>query len=131
MYLILKGWLYLSNLSIFEKKANITARCISIFSNGTPTVLHVIYIDLSISFGLDKVQLMNTKINNTPEEWIDPDDAPEITEEDLKRGLWAINGRKVSEAEGRAAFASRLKDIAEAQNGTLSNNEQEKPNSGS
>lgn len=54
---------------------------------------------------------MNTKINITPEEWIDPDDAPEITEEDLKRGIWAINRRIVSGAEGRAAFAERLRDI--------------------
>lgn len=73
---------------------------------------------------------MNRKTNNTPVEWIDPDDVPELTEEDLKRGIWKINGRIVSEAEGRAAFALELKDIAETENGILSNNKQEKPNSG-
>ena len=45
-------------------------------------------------------------------EWIDPDDAPELTKEDLKRGVWKINGRIVSEAEGRAAFAERLGNIS-------------------
>ena len=55
---------------------------------------------------------MTSKINNTPVEWIDPDDAPELTEEDLKRGVWKINGRIVSEAEGRAAFAERLRNIS-------------------
>jgi F420-0:gamma-glutamyl ligase len=70
---------------------------------------------------------MNPSSPQNPDPWIDPDDAPEITSADLKRGVWAINGKIVSEAEGRVAFASRLKDIAEAENGTLSNNKQGKP----
>ncbi|WP_216258113.1 hypothetical protein [Polynucleobacter sp. UB-Piko-W3] len=49
-------------------------------------------------------------LEDTNFEWIDPDDAPELTEEDLKRGIWKINGRIVSEAEGRAAFAERLRN---------------------
>lgn len=71
---------------------------------------------------------MSPSSPQNPDPWIDPDDAPEITGADLKRGLWAINGKIVSEAEGRSAFASRLKDIAASENGALSNNEQEKPN---
>jgi len=50
---------------------------------------------------------MNVKLKNTVEEWIDPDDAPEITAEDLKRGIWAIDGKVVSEKEGREAFAKK------------------------
>ena len=80
---------------------------------------------------IDKVLCMNQISSPNSDAWIDPDDPPEITGADLKRGVWAINGKIVSEAEGRAAFASRLSDIAESENGTLSNNEQKKPNSGS
>ena len=52
---------------------------------------------------------MTRKTNNTPVEWHDPDDAPEITAEDLKRGIWAIDGEVVSENEGRNAFAKKLR----------------------
>jgi len=37
------------------------------------------------------------------------DDIPELTDEDLKRGVWKIGARVVSEAEGRAAFSAALK----------------------
>ena len=56
-------------------------------------------------------------LEDTNSEWIDPDDAPELTEEDLKRGIWKINGRIVSEAEGRAAFAERLRNISKDEAG--------------
>lgn len=49
-------------------------------------------------------------LEDTNSEWLDPDDASELTEEDLKRGIWKIKGRIVSEAEGRAAFAERLRN---------------------
>jgi len=52
---------------------------------------------------------MNVKLKYTAKEWVDPDDAPEITAEDLKRGTWAINGKVVSEKEGREAFAKKLR----------------------
>ena len=65
---------------------------------------------------------MNPSSPQNPDPWIDPDDATELTDAELKRAVWSINGIIVSEAEGRAAFASRLKDITEAENGTLSNN---------
>ena len=45
--------------------------------------------------------------------WIDSDDAPELTQEDLKRDIWSIDGQMVSEAEGRAAFAKKLKENSE------------------
>ena len=45
-------------------------------------------------------------------EWVDPDDAPEITVDDLKRGIWAIDGKVVSENEGRAAFTRKLQEYS-------------------
>ena len=52
---------------------------------------------------------MNVKIKNTTVEWVDPDDAPELTEEDLVRAVWTIGGKVVSEKEGREAFAKKLR----------------------
>ena len=52
---------------------------------------------------------MNVKLKNTPLEWVDPDDAPELTDEDLARAVWTIGGKVVSEQEGRAAFAKKLR----------------------
>jgi hypothetical protein len=46
---------------------------------------------------------------NLNPEWVDPDDAPEIRSEDLRHGIWAIDGKVVSENEGRNAFAKRLR----------------------
>jgi uncharacterized protein (DUF4415 family) len=52
---------------------------------------------------------MNVKSKNIAREWIDPDDAPEVTTEDLKRGVWSIDGKVVSEREGREAFTKKLR----------------------
>ena len=52
---------------------------------------------------------MNVKLKNTPIEWIGPDDAPELTDEDLARAVWRIGGVLVSEKEGREAFTKRLR----------------------
>ena len=52
---------------------------------------------------------MNVKTKNIAREWIDPDDAPEVTVEDLKRGVWSVDGEVVSEREGREAFAKKLR----------------------
>ena len=52
---------------------------------------------------------MNVKTKNMAIKWVDPDDAPEIRAEDLKRGTWAVDGKVVSEKEGRAAFARKLR----------------------
>jgi hypothetical protein len=46
---------------------------------------------------------------NLNSKWVDPDDAPEITAEDLKRGIWTIDGKIVSENEGRDAFVKKLR----------------------
>ena len=52
---------------------------------------------------------MNVKLKNTQKEWIDSDDAPEISAADLQRGVWSVEGKVVSEKEGRKAFAKRLR----------------------
>ena len=49
---------------------------------------------------------------NSNPEWLDPDDAPEITADDLKRGIWAIDGKVVSENEGRAVFTRKLQEYS-------------------
>jgi len=43
--------------------------------------------------------------------WVDPDDAPALTGEELRRpgGKWRIGGREVSSEEGKAAFRKVLK----------------------
>jgi uncharacterized protein (DUF4415 family) len=38
----------------------------------------------------------------------DPDDGPAITAKDLTRGIWRIRRKRVSAAEGRAAFRKVL-----------------------
>lgn len=43
------------------------------------------------------------------------DDAPELTTEDVKRGVWSIDEKVVSEAEGRAAFAKKFKAHSQKQ----------------
>jgi uncharacterized protein (DUF4415 family) len=37
------------------------------------------------------------------------DDLPELTDEDMTRGTWSVNGVEVSEAEGRAAFRKQIR----------------------
>jgi uncharacterized protein (DUF4415 family) len=51
---------------------------------------------------------MNAKLPNTPSEWVDPDDAPELTDEFFARGVWQIGERVVSAEEGRAAARAAL-----------------------
>jgi len=43
--------------------------------------------------------------------WVDPDDAPELTGDELDRAdaTWRIAGRKVTSAEGRTAFRAALR----------------------
>jgi hypothetical protein len=47
---------------------------------------------------------------NLNPEWLDPDDAPEISADDLKHGIWAIDEKIVSENEGRADFTRKLQE---------------------
>jgi uncharacterized protein (DUF4415 family) len=53
--------------------------------------------------------LMNEKLQSSNPEWIDPGDAPELTEEFFEHGEWKIGDRVVSPAEGTAAFREALK----------------------
>ncbi len=61
---------------------------------------------------IDKVFYMKLNQYQNSEPWIDRDDAPEVTADDLKHGVWKIDGKIVSEAEGRTAFAKKLKEIS-------------------
>ncbi len=54
---------------------------------------------------------MNAKFPNTDPDWVDPDDAPELTAADLDRPdlVWRADGKVVNETAGKAAFAAMLK----------------------
>ena len=52
---------------------------------------------------------MNEKLLNTPSSWVDPDDAPELTDEFFDKGRWFINGREVSRTEGEAAMRAETR----------------------
>jgi uncharacterized protein (DUF4415 family) len=52
---------------------------------------------------------MNEKLQNTKVDWIDEDDAPELTAADFDRGVWHIGNQQISEIEGKAAFKVALK----------------------
>lgn len=44
---------------------------------------------------------MIEKSENSKGEWIDPDDAPELTDEDLDRGVWVRGGETVAQEVAR------------------------------
>lgn len=48
---------------------------------------------------------------NSTKDWIDPDDALDLTKDDLKRGVWTHGGVLLTEAEGREAFAQKFKEL--------------------
>lgn len=52
---------------------------------------------------------MNEKLPASDPQWIDKDDAPELTEEFFEHGEWKIGDRGVSPAEGKAAFREAIK----------------------
>ena len=54
---------------------------------------------------------MNAKLSNTNPDWVDPDDAPELTAADLDRAdaVWRVGSKVVSAAEGKAAFSAAFK----------------------
>lgn len=41
--------------------------------------------------------------------WVDPDDAPDLSEADLSDATWRIGEREVSAAKGMAAFAAQAR----------------------
>lgn len=45
---------------------------------------------------------MNTKRKHS--DWVDPDDAPELTREDLRKATWRIGDKVVSRTEARHAI---------------------------
>jgi uncharacterized protein (DUF4415 family) len=52
---------------------------------------------------------MTAKKKNTPSTWIDPDDAPELTDEDFSRGVWAIGEKVVTHEEAEKAIQKALR----------------------
>ena len=52
---------------------------------------------------------MNAKLQNMPRDaWVDPDDAPELTDEFFTNATWKIGERVVSAEEGRAAASAAM-----------------------
>lgn len=50
---------------------------------------------------------MNAKSQGTASAWIDPDDAPELTDEFFDKGSWKIGDHAVSLDEARVEHAAR------------------------
>lgn len=42
---------------------------------------------------------MNVKSKNTPQPWIDPDEAPELTDECFEKAVWRIGNKVVTREE--------------------------------
>ena len=51
---------------------------------------------------------MNAKSQNFPKPWIDPDDAPELTDDFFEQGDWKIGEQPVLAKEGAAALRKAL-----------------------
>jgi uncharacterized protein (DUF4415 family) len=53
---------------------------------------------------------MNAKLPNTKADWVDPDDAPELTGDELEhpRGVWMDGDKPISREEGKAYFREML-----------------------
>ncbi len=52
---------------------------------------------------------MNGKGKSIPADWADPDDAPELSEEDFARGQWMIGEQEVSRKEAQQAVRNLLR----------------------
>lgn len=50
---------------------------------------------------------MNVKSQNSSKPWVDPDDAPELTDEFFEKGTWHIGDRIVTQEEVRAEVAKQ------------------------
>lgn len=50
---------------------------------------------------------MNVKSQNSPKTWVDPDDAPELTDEFFEKGVWRIGDQIVSRNEAQAEAGKR------------------------
>ena len=51
---------------------------------------------------------MNVKSQDSPKPWVDPDDAPELTDDFFEQGEWKIGARPVSPEVGAAALREAL-----------------------
>ena len=51
---------------------------------------------------------MNAKLHDLPKPWVDPDDAPELTEDFFEQGEWRIGEQPVSAAVGAATLRQAL-----------------------
>lgn len=52
---------------------------------------------------------MNAKLPNTDPTWVDPEDAPELTDADFARGTWKIGEKVVTQKRAQAAIAKKLR----------------------
>jgi len=52
---------------------------------------------------------MSLKPKSSNKPWTDPDDAPELTEADLRRGQWQVGGLPVNAKEGKALAKAALR----------------------
>lgn len=52
---------------------------------------------------------MNARLLNTAKPWVDPDDAPELTDEFFEKGVWSIGGKVVTPEDGRAAMRQQMR----------------------
>lgn len=50
---------------------------------------------------------MNVKSQNSPKTWVDPDDAPELTDDFFDKGVWRIGDRIVSRNDAQAEAGKR------------------------
>ena len=51
---------------------------------------------------------MNESNRVTKSEWVDPDDAPELTDEFFEKAVWQIAEKTVSQEEGMAAMRKAM-----------------------
>jgi uncharacterized protein (DUF4415 family) len=52
---------------------------------------------------------MSARLQNTAPSWVDPEDAPELTDADFARGTWTIGEQVVSKEVAQAAIAKKLR----------------------
>ena len=50
---------------------------------------------------------MNAKSQNTGKAWLDPDDAPELTDDFFEQGVWKVGEKVVPHAEAQQEMARR------------------------
>ena len=51
---------------------------------------------------------MNVKLQNSPAPWVDPDDAPELSDEFFDKGSWRLGAQAVSPHEASAIVGQQV-----------------------